>query len=179
MKEFKQTFDEVYVAKFGKMEVIPEDVLKQLSELWARDGNGTELTESGYDDIEVLKGFVCACLLYRKNGSKQFGLMTNDGKEITPCNLDSYSTTCQTVYFQSGKHHGLWQIETGELLEPIYDNIEIDFPSEATIFTLNGVKGYVKVSDHSFIPQSMKDTMSDDEWHDLLLECIRDQYIDD
>ena len=147
--------------------------------LVAPDGNGTELTKFVYDDIaHVKEECFGACMLYRKDGSKQFGIMANNGKEITPCNLDAYSETGQTIYFRSGAYWGLWQIETGELLEPIYDNIEIDNPEDATIFTLNGVKGYVKVSDHSFIPQSMKETMGEDEWHDLLLECICD-YIDD
>jgi hypothetical protein len=34
----------------------------------------------------------------------------------------------------------------------------------------------VKVEDHSFIPASLKATMDEDAWHDLLLECICDEY---
>ena len=47
-----------------------------------------------------------------------------------------------------------------------------------TLFTLNGEKGYVKVEDHSFIPAILKATMDEDAWHDMLLECFCDQYLD-
>ena len=119
------------------------------------------------------------CSIQTKCNSKQFGIMANNGKEITPCNLDAYSETGQTIYFKSGEHWGLWQMEIGELLEPIYDYIQVDDPDEPIVFTLDGKKGYVKVGENSFIPLSMEEAMGDDEWHDLLLECIRDQYIDD
>lgn len=70
----------------------------------------------------------------------------------------------------------LWQWVIDELLEPIYDDIEVLDIDEATLFTLNGEKGYVKVKDHSFIPASLERTMDEDSWHDLLLECFCDQY---
>lgn len=168
--------------------------------LVAPDGKGTELTEFVYDDIALVEKYVGTCLLYWKGGnkqigvmanngkvcsiqtkcnSKQFGIMANNGKEITPCKLDMYSETGQTIYFKSGEHWGLWQMEIGELLEPIYDDIRVDDPDEPIVFTLDGKKGYVKVGENSFIPLSMEKAMGEDEWHDLLLECIHDQYIDD
>ena len=94
------------------------------------------------------------------------------------CVIDSFRCEGQTVYFKSGDHHGLWQWAIGELLEPIYDDIKVFDFEEPTLFTLNGEKGYVKVEDHSFIPASMEKTMDPDDWHDLLLECICEQYND-
>lgn len=61
---------------------------------------------------------------------------------------------------------------------PIYDDIEVLDIDKPTLFTLNGEKGYVKVEDHSFIPESLKETMDEDAWHDMLIECFRDQYLD-
>ena len=141
------------------------------------DGKGTELTPFVYEIIasvpEIPNHF-----LYRKEEGNRFGIMAMDGREVTPCNLDSYSCDGQTVYFRSGEHHGLWQWVINELLEPIYDDIEVLDIDEPTLFTLNGEKGYVKVEDHSFIPASLESTMDEDSWHDLLLGCFCDQYLD-
>ena len=141
------------------------------------DGKGTELTPFVYEIIasvpEIPNHF-----LYRKEEGNRFGIMAMDGREVTPCNLDSYSCDGQTVYFRSGEHHGLWQWVINELLEPIYDDIEVLDIDEPTLFTLNGEKGYVKVEDHSFIPASLKETMDEDAWHDMLIECFCDQYLD-
>ena len=141
------------------------------------DGKGTELTPFVYEIIasvpEIPNHF-----LYRKEEGNRFGIMAMDGREVTPCNLDSYSCDGQTVYFRSGEHHGLWQWVINELLEPIYDDIEVLDIDEPTLFTLNGEKGYVKVEDHGFIPASLKETMDEDTWHDMLIECFCDQYLD-
>ena len=141
------------------------------------DGKWTELTPFVYEIIasvpEIPNHF-----LYRKEEGNRFGIMAMDGREVTPCNLDSYSCDGQTVYFRSGEHHGLWQWVINELLEPIYDDIEVLDIDEPTLFTLNGEKGYVKVEDHSFIPASLESTMDEDSWHDLLLGCFCDQYLD-
>lgn len=141
------------------------------------DGKGTELTPFVYETIasvpEIPNHF-----LYKKENGNRFGIMAMDGREVTPCNLDAYSCDGQTVYFRSGEHQGLWQWVIDELLEPIYDDIEVLDIDEPTLFTLNGEKGYVKVEDHSFIPASLESTMDEDSWHDLLLECFCDQYLD-
>jgi hypothetical protein len=50
-------------------------------------------------------------------------------------------------------------MEIGELLEPIYDYIQVDDPHEPIVFTLDGKKGYVKVGENSFIPLSMEKAM--------------------
>lgn len=139
------------------------------------DGKGTELTPFVYETIAVVPQ-IPNHFLYKKEKGNRFGIMAINGREITPCNLDSYSCNGQTVYFRSGNHHGLWQWVIDELLEPIYDDIEVLDIDEPTLFTLNGEKGYVKVEDHSFIPASLKATMDEDTWHDLLLECICDEY---
>ena len=69
-----------------------------------------------------------------------------------------------------------WAID--ELLEPIYDEIEVLDINEPILFTLNGEKGYVKAGDHSFIPLSMENTMDQDAWYDLLLDCVCDEFED-
>ena len=141
------------------------------------DGKGTELTPFVYDVIAAVPE-IPNHYLYRKEEGNRFGIMAMDGREVTPCNLDSYSCDGQTVYFRSGERHGLWQWVINELLEPIYDDIEVLDIDEPTLFTLNGEKGYVKVEDHSFIPASLENTMDEDSWHDLLLGCFCDQYLD-
>ena len=73
----------------------------------------------------------------------------------------------------------LWQADFDVLLlEPIYDNIEVEDPDSQIIFTLNGERGYVK-EDGTFVPQSLSETLSEDEWVYILDECIRDQYDDE
>ena len=141
------------------------------------DGKGTELTPFVYETIAAVPE-IPNHFLYKKEKGECFGIMAMDGREVTPCNLDSFSCDGQTVYFRSGNHQGLWQWVIDELLEPIYDDIEVLDIDEATLFTLNGEKGYVKVEDHSFIPASLESTMDEDSWHDLLLECFCDQYLD-
>jgi len=139
------------------------------------DGKGTEITPFVYYDIHMIKGWVLH-FLYRNNSENKFGIMSRNGKEITPCNLESYSCGTHTVFFKSGNHHGLWHSSLDELLEPIYDEIEVDDPDEPLVFTLNGEKGYVKLEDHSFLSQAYLESLDEDESHDLLLECICDQY---
>ncbi|MBQ2574836.1 MAG: WG repeat-containing protein [Bacteroidales bacterium] len=143
--------------------------------LVAPDGNGTELTAFVYDRIDMFSAMPYGWLWYQKDGSKQFGIMTIDGKEVMPCKLDSYGEDCQTIYFTSGDRQGLLQTSLGLLLEPIYDDIEVEDPDSQIIFTLNGEKGYVK-EDGTFVPQSLSETLSEDEWDYILDECIRDQY---
>ena len=140
------------------------------------DGSGNEVTPFLYDDIIFL--FTAGCFVCRKEGSKKLGILWYNGNEIMPCNLDSCDCSGQTIYFSRDNHQGLLQTEIGVLLEPIYDDIQIEDPEEPSIFTLNGVKGYVKSADKSFIPETMSKTMDEDDWHDLLLECICDMYND-
>lgn len=140
------------------------------------DGKGTELTAFVYDYIGMTSPN--GWLFYKKDGSKQFGIMTAAGKEVMPCKLDSYGEDCQTIYFTSGDRQGLLQTSLGLLLEPIYDDIEVEDPDSQIIFTLNGEKGYVK-EDGTFVPQSLSETLSEDEWDYILDECIREQYDDE
>ena len=141
------------------------------------DGKGTELTPFVYEIIAAVPE-IPNHFLYKKEKGERFGIMAMDGREITPCNLNSYSCDGQTVYIRSGNHQGLWQWVIDELLEPIYDKIEFVDDDEPILFTLNGEKGYVKAEDQSFIPQNLENTMDPDSWHDLLIECIFDQYDD-
>lgn len=142
------------------------------------DGKGTELTAFVYDNIDMFSSMPYVWLWYQKDGSKQFGIMTVTGKEVMPCKLDSYGAGGQTIYLGSGDRQGLLQTSLGLLLEPIYDNIEVEDPDSQIIFTLNGEKGYVK-EDGTFVPQSLSETLSEDEWDYILDECIRDQYDDE
>ena len=83
----------------------------------------------------------------------------DDGKVRIPCIIDTYQAYGQTVYFKSGDRYGLWQWVIDELLEPVYDEIEVLDIDEPTLFTLNGEKGYVKAEGHDFIPVSLEKTM--------------------
>ena len=159
--EIKSHFTEIFIDENGKKGVKHPD--------------GSVLAPAIYDDIIIEPGLFNH-FLYRKDGSNRLGLMSMGGREVTECIIDSYNCVGQTVYFKSGGRQGLWQWEINELLEPIYDEIEVLDIEKPTLFTLNGEKGYVKVEDHSFIPASLENTMDADAWHDLLLECICDQY---
>jgi hypothetical protein len=118
-------------------------------------------------------------LIYRKDGSSKFGLMRMNGQEVTPCRLDSYSCGIQTIFYSWGGYQGVWQTNIDVLVPPIYDDIRVE-DEDLLVFTLNGEKGYVKTADLSFVPLSSSKDMDDDEWHDLLNECICEQYeIDD
>ena len=147
--------------------------------LVAPDGKGTELTAFVYDRIDVFSKLAYGWLWYQKDGSKQFGIMTIDGKEVMPCKLDTYCAEGQTIYFDSGDRHGLLQAGIGVLVEPIYDDIEVEDPDSPIIFTLNGEKGYVRCSDGKFYPQSLSETIDEYEWDEILGDCVCDQYDDD
>ena len=205
--ESKNNFSEVFIGENGKMGVklgngqviVPalyDEIAYTYSDFIANthpyvaikdgkfgllrpDGKGTEITPFVYDSIIIpnAESFLNH-FLYKKEKGERFGIMAMDGREITPCNLKSYSCDGQTVYFRSGNHQGLWQWVIDELLEPIYDKIEFVDDDEPILFTLNGEKGYVKAEDQSFIPQNLENTMDPDSWHDLLIECIFDQYDD-
>ena len=143
------------------------------------DGKGTEITPFVYDRIIIpnSESFLNH-FLYKKDGSEQFGFLSLSGREVTPCIVDSFTSNGQSIYYRSGEHEGLWHTAIGVLLEPIYDKIEFVDDDEPILFTLNGEKGYVKAEDQSFIPQNLENTMDPDSWHDLLIECIFDQYDD-
>ena len=161
--EIKLHFTEIFTNENGKKGIKHPD--------------GRILAPAIYDDI-FIEPELPNHFFYRKDGNNRLGLMSMGGREVTPCIIDTYSCEGQTVYFKSGDRQGLWQWAIDELLEPIYDEIKVLDIEKPTLFTLNGEKGYVKVSDHSFIPASKENTMDADAWHDLLLECICDQYND-
>ncbi|MBQ2573059.1 MAG: WG repeat-containing protein [Bacteroidales bacterium] len=140
------------------------------------DGKGTELTDFVYDNIDMFSSIPYGWLWFQKDGSKQFGIMTIDGKEVMPCKLDSYFAEIQNIFIDSGDRHGLLQAGIGMLVEPIYDDIEFVDPESSLIFTLNGEKGYVRVTDGKFYPLSLSETMSEDEWDYVVDESLRAQY---
>ncbi len=44
------------------------------------------------------------------------------------------------------------------------------------MFTLNGVQGYVRVEDGSFVPKSELDKLDEDTRHDTMFDFICEQY---
>lgn len=159
----KDHFTEIFINENGKKGIKYPD--------------GKVLAPALYDDIITDPGLPNH-FIYRKDGSKRYGLMAMDGREVTPCIIDGYSCDGQLVYFKSGDHYGLWQWVIDELFEPIYDKIEFVADEKPLLFTLNGEDGYVKVEGHDFIPAGKEKTMAADAWHDLLIECVFDQYTD-
>lgn len=164
-------FDEVaytFDTSFIKLPAVP-CVKSGKCALVKTDGTGENITPFDYDIIKDIPG----CYLYAKNGSKNFGIMTRDGKELMPCILDSYTEPCNGVlYFTSGSLHGMWHQEFGILLQPIYDNIEFVEMGEPLLFTKNGVVGYVDF-DGNFVPKAEVDAITDeDEKHDRLMEFL-------
>lgn len=141
------------------------------------DGSGTELTEFDYDEI-TLAPISSYLWLFKKNNSTSYGLLSFKGEELLPCVIDTiYDDPGTTLYFQSGKLYGISQISLGLILPPIYDNIEIYGDLEdPLLFTLNGVTGYVKIEDHSFISLADFEKLDEDEQYDLRLELICEQY---
>ncbi len=114
------------------------------------DGTGTELTDFVYDDMESVEWSFS--FYFKKDGSKQFGIILSDGTEILPCCLDSYSKRISNVIVVRGNgKEGVYLPSYGIIIAPQYDSVDIpDSLEEPLCFTLDGVTGYVD-SDGKFI----------------------------
>lgn len=165
-------FDFTYSHHFFEFPAIPALKNGKFG-LVATDGSGQELTPFEYDWMDLYE-FAPGYLVCKDRASKTFGIVTFKGKEVVPCNIEEIMAgLCGRIfYFRVGEHWGLWHTDEWKVFQPIYDKIEPTDMNEAVRFTLNGVPGYVKVDDESFIPESQKETMDEDEWDDLLMDCV-------
>lgn len=140
-----------------------------------KDSEGIVIVPALYDDI--IPFIFWQCCLFKKDGSLAYGLLNGNGEEILPCIIDNcFSLDNNSFIFQSGDHYGLYQLEDGILLQPIYDNIEQMDELEPLLFTLDGELGYVTI-EGDFVPKSQKSIVSEDEWAALEEDFIRECYM--
>lgn len=140
--------------------------------LVSTEGDAQEITPFVYDWLDRMDWV--PIFLFWKDESLSFGIVSFDGEELVPCVLDEIreGISGHIFYYRSGEKWGLLDVNLWVALQPVYDNIEFADMNEPVLFTLNGEQGYVKKEDASFVPLSLKDTMDEDDWYDVLLDCI-------
>ena len=145
--------------------------------LVAVDGSGQELTKETYDEIRLATyEYIASPYVYRKNGMKAWGFMDTSGVEVCECIIDKYYWGTNSYYYDSGDHMGYWQFGV-IFLPPIYDNIEMPGEFwEPILFTLNGVQGYVRNDDGSFMPLEEYKKLDEDEQSDTMWDYLCEQY---
>lgn len=139
-----------------------------------KDSEGNVIVPALYDDL--IPFMYWQCCLYKKDGSLAYGLLNGNGKELIPCIIDNhFSLDNNSFIFQNGEYYGLYQLEDGILLQPIYDNIEQMDEYEPLLFTLDGELGYVTING-DFVSRSRKYDVSEEEWEELKDEFIYENY---
>ena len=104
-----------------------------------RDG-GKPLTEFIYDSLGPLYSW----WLYKKDNLPTFGLMSQLGKELTPCIMDAYYDPSNGILiFRRGDRFGLYSLETGHYIPPEYDKITWVDNGLPFVFKKDGIDGYV------------------------------------
>ncbi len=139
------------------------------------DGSGKELTDREYDDIRLARNdHPYKVYIYRKDGALSWGFMSNQGKELTECIIDSLELGLNSFVYECGEFQGYWQFGY-DILPPIYDNIEMveDF-DDPLLFTLNGEPGYVR-HDGSFISLK-KIKRKEEEGEEIIWDFFCEQY---
>ena len=109
--------------------------------------SGVEKSGFVYDKLNHTSfdlGSICQeLLLFWRDGSKAFGLISVDGDECIPCLIDEViSLEFHGLYFRSGEKYGYFDFIFWKYLEPIYDRLKFDYDSPV-VFVKNNVEGYV------------------------------------
>lgn len=126
------------------------------------DGTGIEITDFVYDDMEGVEW--AYSFYFKKNGSKQFGILLPDGTEALPCCLDSYCERFGDAIIICGNDkEGVFLPNRNVILAPKYDSVELpDEPEDPMIFTFDGITGYADY-DGNFISKTDYDALEDSE----------------
>ena len=145
------------------------------------DSSGKELCEP-CDEIRLVSyRLPHSPYVYRRNGLLSWGFMDLMGHEMCDCIVDDFDNQAffNVIWFRSGDYMGLWSFDFYIFLDPIYDSIEMseDSDTDPFIFTLKGVKGYVKL-DGTFVPLEEIRKMDEDDQYDFQFECLRIGCID-
>lgn len=148
--------------------------------LVALDGSGKELTSYNYDDIRLADSKKKnSPYVYRKNGRLLWGVLDDSGHELCDNTIDDYICKRDSLWFESGELRGFWNYgKRSTFLPPIYDNIEIiGKPSDPLLFTLNGVQGYIELSEdnYRFIPMSDLEKMDEEDRRNTIKHCINEE----
>jgi len=132
------------------------------------DGSGKELTNREYDDIRLARNdHPYMTYIYRKDGALSWGFMSNQGKELTECIIDSLGLGLNSFVYESGGLQGYWQFGY-DILPPIYDNIEmVDDFDDPLLFTLNGEQGYVRHDGYFLSLKEIKRQEEEDEGEEI------------
>lgn len=139
------------------------------------DGSGDPVTEFIYDRIETIP-WRQNVFAYYKGGSLSYGLLLKDGRELCPCIIDmNYEPSQTCMIFKSGDYYGLYDLNE-KVVMPMFEEIEVDEPTDPMVFTLNGIKGYLD-NELKFVPKYEIDAIEDEnERYDKLLEFLPSQY---
>jgi len=128
--------------------------------LVSTDGKGTPLCDFKYDFI-TFKPYtdLYTCCINTDEGKHKLGLLTYNGEEIVPCEMDTiYGISNCIISFEKGDKYGLitcW----GLYVPPIYDEMEED-EDEWVHVKLNGQWGHIS-EDGNFIPDEDEETFDD------------------
>lgn len=139
------------------------------------DGSGDPVTEFIYDRIETIP---CRqnVFAYYKGDSLSYGLLLKDGRELCPCIIDmNYEPSQTCMIFKSGDYYGLYDLNE-KVVMPMFEEIEVDEPTDPMVFTLNGIKGYLD-NELKFVPKYEIDAIEDEnERYDRMLEFLLSEY---
>lgn len=144
------------------------------------DGSGKELSPA-YDEVHLADyGHPYSPYIFQRDGLLAWGLMDMQGKIIYDCKIDKIWTCLNGILFDSGGLMGYWDYCDNIFIPPIYDNIEGGAEMNCPmIFTLNGVHGYVKRDDASFMSvEELNQIEDEEERSDMMWEFICMEYED-
>ena len=132
-----------------------------------RDGKGTPITEFEFKYIEpiIYTHIYAVC---KEEDTKHFALM-NDGKVITPYELEDYEAPCDgAIILNANGKKGMLLFEQYEptYIKPEYDEIYDDGCGSQFTFIKDGVQGRVTL-DRKFISDEEFENLSEEEQDDL------------
>lgn len=112
------------------------------------DGSGEMVLPCEHDRIHVF-GFAPQFYVVEDKGRK--GMILGDGTELIPQIADAIYEPCNdAVVFDSNGKSGLWSLEDGLYVEPLYDELITEF-EEPVIAIRDGIEGFLSAEDGHFI----------------------------
>ena len=123
------------------------------------DGKGSLLLPCEHDDIRLDETHA----FFHVTDEGKTMLVSPNGKQLTPQTLDKvYGANSNIVVVQSGDKYGLLDLNAVLFVDPIYDDIQVEFEDYAVVLK-DGVRGYLSSNDGHFIPKDHYDNSDDVE----------------
>lgn len=114
------------------------------------DGSGEMALPCEHDSIHVF-GFAPQFYVVEDKGRK--GMILGDGTELIPQIAEAIYEPCNdAVIFESDGKYGLWSLEDGLYVEPLYDELITEFEEPVSAIK-DGVSGYLSAEDGHFISE--------------------------